>query len=164
MILRFPKSVLCLPPPGCCLRTALLSVNPKSRRAPEAEPAKIRTEDEGMNSDEQNLGLGSWSRRRFVQMGAASAVVLGAMNSAHAYADEATTSGTMINVPFDKRTPRTAFMGPGGPGTDLLENLLAADGQVVALCDLVRDHAEHAASLVVKAGQAKPQIFSDDPY
>ena len=29
-----------------------------------------------MNSDEQNPGLGSWSRRRFVQMGAASAVVL----------------------------------------------------------------------------------------
>jgi len=117
-----------------------------------------------MNSDEQNPGLGSWSRRRFVQMGAASAVVLGAMNSAHANADEPTTSGTMIDVPFDKRNPRVAFIGTGGRGTNLLENLLAADGQVVALCDLVRDHAEHAASLVVKAGQAKPQIFADDPY
>lgn len=67
-----------------------------------------------MNSDEQNLGLGSWSRRRFVQMGAASAVVLGAMNSAHANADEPTTSGTMIDVPFDKRNPRVAFIGTGG--------------------------------------------------
>jgi hypothetical protein len=37
-----------------------------------------------MNSDQQNLGLGNWSRRKFVQMGAASAVTLSAMNLAQA--------------------------------------------------------------------------------
>src|SRR5580658_4972596 len=117
-----------------------------------------------MNSDEQDLGLGSWSRRKFVQIGAASAVGLSVVNLAKAHAEGATTNGTMIDVPFEKRNPRVAFIGTGGRGTNLLENLLAADGQVVALCDLVRDHAEHAASLVVAAGQTKPQLYTDDPY
>jgi hypothetical protein len=119
-----------------------------------------------MNSDEQNFGLGNWSRRKFVQLGAASAVSLSAINLARANAQDAaaTTSGSMIDVPFEKRNPRVAFIGTGGRGTNLLENLLAADGQVVALCDLVQEHADHAASLVVKAGQAKPQLYTDGPY
>ena len=37
-----------------------------------------------MSFDELNSGLESWTRRRFVQMGAASAVSLGVMNLAHA--------------------------------------------------------------------------------
>jgi len=119
-----------------------------------------------MNSEEQNLGLGSWSRRKFVQMGAASAVSLSVLNLAQASAEDATatTRGSMIDAPFEKRNPRVAFIGTGGRGTNLLENLLAADGQVIALCDLVQEHADHAASLVVKAGQAKPQLFTDGPY
>lgn len=117
-----------------------------------------------MSVDEQSHGLGSWSRRRFVQMGAASAVVLSAMNAVHADGEETAAQGSMIDVPFEKRNPRVAFIGTGGRGTNLLENLLAADGQVVAICDLVRDHAEHAASLVAAAGQAKPPIYADDPY
>jgi predicted dehydrogenase len=117
-----------------------------------------------MNSDEQNLGSGSWSRRRFVQLGAASAVGLSVMNLAQANAEDANSDGTMIGVPFEKRNPRVAFIGTGGRGTSLLGNLLAADGQVVALCDLVQEHAEHAASLVVAAGQTKPQLFTDGAY
>ena len=112
-----------------------------------------------MNSDQQNLGSGYWSRRKFVQMGAASAVSLSALAQANAEDATATTHGSMIDVPFDKRNPRVAFIGTGGRGTNLLENLLAADGQVVALCDLVQEHADHAASLVVKAGQAKTATF-----
>ena len=55
-----------------------------------------------MNSDEQNFGLGNWSRRKFVQLGAASAVSLSAINLARANAQDAaaTTSGSMIDVPF----------------------------------------------------------------
>ncbi len=129
-----------------------------------------------MNSDQQNLGLGNWSRRKFVQLGAASAVTMSAMSRIQANAQDAaaTTHGTMthesvthesmIDVPFEKRNPRVAFIGTGGRGTNLLENLLAADGQVIALCDIVQEHAEHAASLVVKAGQAKPQLYTDGPY
>lgn len=122
------------------------------------------TEDKPMNSDEKSLGLGSWSRRRFVQMGAASAVGLSVMNLAHASGEDSITRGTMIDIPFDKRSPRIAFIGTGKRGTSLLENLLAADGQVVALCDVVPEHAQHAASLVVAAGQAKPQLYTDGPY
>ncbi len=117
-----------------------------------------------MNSDDQNAGLGSWSRRRFVQLGAASAVGLSVMNLAKADAEDASNDGTMIGVPFEKRNPRVAFIGTGQRGTSLLENLLAADGLVVALCDVVPEHAEHAASLVVAAGQTKPQLFTDGPY
>ena len=117
-----------------------------------------------MNSDENNLALGSWSRRRFVQIGAASAVGLSVMNHAHAGGEEAVTRGTMIDVPFEKRNPRIAFIGTGKRGTSLLENLLAANGQVVALCDVVPEHAQHAASLVVAAGQAEPHLYTDGPY
>jgi len=117
-----------------------------------------------MNSDEQNLGLGKWSRRKFVQLGAASAVSLSVMNLGQANAEEATIRGSMLDVPFEKRDPRIAMIGTGGRGTSLLKNLLAANGQVVAICDLVKEHAEHAASLVAGAGQSKPQTYTDDPY
>jgi hypothetical protein len=117
-----------------------------------------------MNYDDKNLGLGSWSRRKFVQMGATSAVGLGVMNLAHASGEDSLTRGTMIDVPFEKRNPRVAFIGTGKRGTSLLENLLAASGQVIALCDVVPEHAQHAASLVVAAGQAKPQLYTDGPY
>lgn len=122
-----------------------------------------------MKSEEQNLGLESLSRRKFFKMGAASAVSLGVINLARASAQEstaqdATVHGSMIDVPFEKRNPRIAFIGVGHRGTSLLGNVLAAGGQVVALCDLVQDAADHGASLVVKAGQPKPQLYTDGPY
>ena len=115
-----------------------------------------------MNFDEQDLGLGSWTRRKFMQMGAASAASLGVMNLAHA--EPATTRRTMMDVPFEKRNPRVAMIGTGGRGTSLLGNLLSADAQVVALCDIVKAKAEHAASLVVKAGQKTPELYTDGPH
>jgi predicted dehydrogenase len=117
-----------------------------------------------MKFDEQNPGLESLSRRNFFKMGAASAVVLGVMKSVRANAQEATTHGTMVDVPFEKRNPRIAFIGTGHRGTSLLKNLLDANAQIVALCDLVQEHADHAASLVVAAGQPKPQLYTDGPY
>jgi predicted dehydrogenase len=117
-----------------------------------------------MNFDEQNPGLGSLSRRKFFQMGAASAVSISVMNLARANAQDATVHGTMIGVPFEKRNPRIAIIGVGDRGTTLLKNLLAADGQVIALCDLLQEQADQAASLVVAAGQAKPQLYTDGPY
>jgi hypothetical protein len=93
-----------------------------------------------MNFDEQNPGAESWTRRRFVQLGAASAVALGVINLAHA--EQAAPRGrSMMNVPFQKRDPRIAMIGLGGRGTSLLGNLLAADAQVVALCDIVKEKA-----------------------
>ena len=57
-----------------------------------------------------------------------------------------------------------AMIGTGGRGTSLLGNLLAADAQVVALCDIVPEKAEHAASLVVAAGQKKPALYTHGPH
>ncbi len=117
-----------------------------------------------MNIDEQSLGLGSLTRRKFFKMGAASAVTLSVMNMVRANAQEATVHGSMIDVPFEKRNPRIAFIGTGHRGTSLLGNLLAAGAQIVALCDVLQEHADHAASMVVKAGQPKPPLYTNGPY
>ncbi len=73
-------------------------------------------------------------------------------------------TGSMIGVPFASREPRLAVIGTGGRGTSLLKNLLAANAQVVSLCDVVKDKAEYSASLVAAAGQQKPQIYTDGPH
>jgi predicted dehydrogenase len=115
-----------------------------------------------MSFDERDFGLGSWSRRKFVQMGAATAISANMMNLAHA--EEASSYRTMIDVSFDKRNPRIAMIGVGGRGTSLLGNLLAADGQVVAVCDIVKEKAQHAASMVVASGQKSPELYTDGPH
>jgi len=42
--------------------------------------------------------------------------------------------------------------------------LLAAGAQIAALCDIVPAKAEHAASLVVAAGQKKPALYTQGPH
>ncbi len=122
---------------------------------------------------EQARDLGAWTRRRFLELGAVSAA--GAITGTRAgFAPEAlaqsstssapVASGSMIGVPFEKRNPRIAIIGTGGRGTTLLSNLLAADAQVVSLCDVVQAKAEHAAGLVVAAGQKTPQLFTESPH
>jgi len=107
------------------------------------------------------------SRRDFLRIGAAGAFAA-SMTQLHAESadDEAVTphAATMINVPFDKAEPRIGLIGTGGRGTSLLENLLGADGKVLALCDIVREKAEHAQSLVVKSGQASPELYIDGEH
>jgi hypothetical protein len=115
-----------------------------------------------MAMDEQTVGAGFWTRRRFVQLSAATAAMAGITRVTHAA--PAGAAQTMVDVPFEKRNPRIGFIGTGGRGTSLLGNLLAADAQIVALCDAVPDHAEKAADLVVKAGQKKPELFTDGPH
>ena len=109
-------------------------------------------------------GFKPWTRRRFVQLGVASAVSLGAMNRAQAEQQMGLRGRSMMNIPFEKRNPRIGFIGTGGRGTSLIGNLLAADAQIVALCDLVEAKAENAASLVVAAGQKKPRLFTEGPH
>ncbi len=103
-----------------------------------------------------------WTRRRFMQVSAVTAVAASLTPALHA--ETASSSGSMIDVPFAKRNPRLAMIGTGGRGTSLLGNLLAADAQVVALCDVVPEKAEHAASLVVAAGQKKPELYTRDQH
>ena len=114
-----------------------------------------------MDLDKQDLGLETWTRRRFIQIGAASAAAL----TRHlAEAENGPVHRTMMDVPFEKREPRVAMIGTGGRGTSLLGNLLAADAQMVALCDIVTAKAEHAASLVVAAGQKQPELYTEGPH
>lgn len=104
--------------------------------------------------------IGRWSRRKFMQVSAAAAVSASIAPSAPA----AARAGTMVGVPFEKRNPRIAIIGTGGRGTSLLGNLLAADGQVVAICEVVQAKADHAAGLVVAAGQKHPELYTDGPH
>lgn len=108
------------------------------------------------------LGNGEWSRRRFVQLGAASALTASIVPSVRAEAS--TGNRTMIGVPFEKRNPRIAMIGIGGRGTSLLGNLLVADAQIIALCDIVQAKAEHGAGLVEKAGQKRPELYTAGPH
>ena len=110
---------------------------------------------------------GQPSRRDFLRIGAAGALAAGMLPlSAEEAGDDAPTAhaGTMINVPFEKSTPRVGLIGAGGRGTNLLENLLGADAKVLALCDIVPEKAQHAQSLVTKAGQNSPQLYTEGEH
>jgi glycosyl hydrolase family 109/GFO/IDH/MocA oxidoreductase family protein len=108
--------------------------------------------------DEPSATFSDISRREFIRLGGVSAIGLGLA----AREAEATKSSaaTMIGVPFAAANPRVGIIGTGGRGTSLLQNLLAADARVLALCDIVREKAEHAQSLAVRAGQASPELYT----
>jgi hypothetical protein len=114
----------------------------------------------GQEIKEQNMG--GWTRRGFLQLCTTSAVGLGVAHLAHGETPAAGPS--MMGVAFEKREPRVAMIGVGGRGTSLMRNLLAADAQVVAVCDVVKEKAEHAGSLVVAAGQKQPALYTDGPH
>ena len=110
---------------------------------------------------------GQPSRRDFLRIGAAGALAAGMLPlSAEEAGDDAPAAhaGTMINVPFEKSAPRIGLIGTGGRGTNLLENLLGADAKVLALCDIVPEKAQHAQSLVTKAGQNSPQLYTEGEH
>ena len=104
-------------------------------------------------------GMEDWSRREFLRLGGLTAVGV-SMAGLEAEA-EAPRAGTMIGVPFAAKNPRIGIIGTGGRGTSLLENLLAADAIIVALCDVVREKAEHAQGMAVKAGQKAPELYTN---
>lgn len=100
-----------------------------------------------------------------MQAGVASAIV--AQAAQHGLGQESPVPAereTMADVPFEKREPRIGLIGTGGRGTSLLGNLLAANAAVVAVCDVVPEKAEHAASLVVAAGRKRPELYTDGPH
>lgn len=114
-----------------------------------------------MENQEQRA---TWTRRRFMQAGVAGAIVSQAVQ--HGLAEDSpipSEQKTMINVAFQKREPRIGLIGLGGRGTSLLGNLLAANAQVVAVCDVVQEKAEHGAQLVAAKGQKRPQIYTHGP-
>ncbi len=105
---------------------------------------------------------GLWSRRKFIQVSASAAMAASAAAQAEQQANQPHRS--MMGVAFEPREPRIAIVGTGGRGTSLLGEILAAGGQVVALCDVVRTKAEAAGALVTKAGQPQPQLYTDGDH
>lgn len=115
------------------------------------------------NQDEGTLY--SWTRRRFMQASFAGAVIAQAVPRGFGQDSPLPAEReTMIEVPFQQREPRIGLIGTGGRGTSLLENLLAANAQVVAVCDVVKEKAEHAAGLAVAAGRKRPDLYTDGPH
>ncbi len=96
------------------------------------------------------------SRRQFLELGATAALAVNAQTVA--------TGASMIQAPFSPANPRIGLIGTGGRGTSLLQNLLAADVQVPALCDLVPDKLARAKDTVEKAGQSSPEVYTGDEY
>jgi predicted dehydrogenase len=115
-------------------------------------------------SESETPAHGPFSRRSFLQAGAASAIALGLspMNAtAHPPAAHMQAS-SMMNIPFAAKEPQLGIVGVGGRGTSLLEDLLAANAKVSAICDIVPDKAKHAQGLVEKAGQHAPELYTEN--
>src|ERR671937_698797 len=102
------------------------------------------------------------SRRRFLQLGTAG-VAAAALATSHPSESQATSS-TVINMPFTPVNPRIGIIGTGNRGTSLLQNFLAADVQVNALCDIVSEKAQNAQAMVEKAGQSPPTLYTNGDY
>ncbi len=111
-----------------------------------------------------DLQAGAITRRRFVQLGAATAIAAGSWVSAEATPEGHEAHRSMIGVAFERREPRIAVIGTGGRGTSLLGNLLVANAQIVGLCDIVAEKAEAAGAMVVKAGQKQPDLYTQGPH
>jgi hypothetical protein len=105
------------------------------------------------------------SRRGFLRLGTMGAVGIGlssaAMSEDRTEDEEKPSKSTMIDVPFQRVNPKIGIIGVGGRGTSLLGNLLAADAQVTAICDVVPEKAAHAQSLIEKAGRKSPTLYTD---
>lgn len=108
--------------------------------------------------DELPVSLDDVSRRSFLKLGTMTAINASLPQRDAESSKPATAS--MIGVPFSPVNPKIGIIGTGGRGTNLLENLLGADAQILALCDIVPEKAQHAQSLVEKSGQKAPELYT----
>jgi predicted dehydrogenase len=102
------------------------------------------------------------SRRQFLELGTAG-VAAAALANSKAPESQASSS-TVIDLPFKPVSPRMGIIGTGGRGTSLLQNFLAADVQVNALCDIVPEKAQNAQALVQKSGQKPPALYTNGDH
>ena len=67
----------------------------------------------------------------------------------------------MVGVPFEKHeTVRLGIIGMGGRGTGVLSDFLGVPGiEVKAVCDVIPSKTAHAASMIEKAGHARPTEY-----
>ena len=99
------------------------------------------------------------TRRDFLRSSTALAAAL-----VSAPAEPQSSAPSMIDVAFEPVNPRLGLIGTGNRGTALLRNLLAADAQIRALCDIVAEKAQRAQSMVTQAGQPAPELYTDGDY
>lgn len=78
----------------------------------------------------------------------------------------APTYPTMVNVPFEKHEKvRLGIIGVGGRGTGVLGEFLGVpDVEVKAICDVVPAKTAYAASMVEKAGHARPEEYHNGDH
>ena len=114
--------------------------------------------------DREEEGFGSLVlRRHFLELGAMAAAALGLEKSAEAET-AAPSAKSVLDLAFKATNPRIGFIGVGGRGTSLLEDFLAADAHILAICDIVAEKATHAKSMVEKAGQPAPELYTAGDY
>lgn len=118
------------------------------------------------SENELTFRPGEVSRRSFLQAGAASAIAVGlSPTNAAPYSPATHVQGaSMMNVSFAAKEPKLGIIGVGGRGISLLEDLLAANAQVCAICDIVPDKAKQAQVLVEKAGQHAPELYTENDH
>src|SRR5215467_7032343 len=102
------------------------------------------------------------SRRDFLKFGTMTAVGMNISQRDAAPSNVHTAS--VIGMQFSPKDPKIGIIGVGGRGTSLLQNLLAADAQVLAICDIVKEKAAHAQSLVTKAGKPFPETYANGDH
>jgi hypothetical protein len=109
---------------------------------------------------------GAVSRRSFLQAGMASAIAIGlSATQGIALSPEGHIHAkSMMDVPFQAKEPRLGIIGVGGRGTSLLEDLLAANAQVRAICDVIPEKTKHAQQLVEKAGLHAPELYTEGDH
>ena len=57
---------------------------------------------------------------------------------------------------------RIGYVGVGHQGTSHVRNLVRIDGcEIVAIADILPEHAERAAQICLDAGQSKPELYTD---
>ncbi len=104
------------------------------------------------------------SRRNLLRLGSLGVVAANVSAATGVSANTQAPASTVINMPFQAVNPRIGLVGTGGRGTVLLENMLAADVKVNALCDIVKDKAVRAQEIVEKAGQKPPALYVDNEH
>jgi hypothetical protein len=115
--------------------------------------------------DDAAESLLTHSRRQFLQLGAMATAAFQLDHSALGDTVPPSPGHSMIDTPFAAtKDPRIGFIGVGGRGTGLLGWFAAQNAKIVAVCDVVPEKAEHAAGLVVKAGQPAPQLYTKGPH
>ncbi len=123
-------------------------------------------ESQPPTSANETRAHGCLSRRGFLQAGAASAIALG-LSPSKATADISaahTHTRTMMGVAFEAKEPRLGIIGVGGRGTSLLEDLLAANAQIRAICDVVPEKAKYAQHLIEKSGQHAAELYTEGDH